>query len=144
MIFCISSLIQYNNNTIIQGRLILLTWNLQSDRPIYTQLLERIQLNIVSGVYNPGEKLPSVRELAAEASVNPNTMQKAFAELERTGLIYTQRTAGRFITGDEKMIQELRNALAIRQIREFIEKMQLLGFKKEEIKLLIEEAATEE
>ena len=62
-----------------------MAWNLDSDRPIYAQLLERIQLQIVSGIYAPGDKLPSVRDLAAEASVNPNTMQKAFAELERSG-----------------------------------------------------------
>ena len=71
-----------------------MAWNLDSDRPIYAQLLERIQLQIVSGIYAPGDKLPSVRDLAAEASVNPNTMQKAFAELERSGLIETKRTSG--------------------------------------------------
>ena len=77
-----------------------MAWNLDSDRPIYAQLLERIQLQIVSGIYGPGDKLPSVRDLAAEASVNPNTMQKAFAELERSGLIETKRTSGRFVTED--------------------------------------------
>ena len=78
-----------------------MAWNLDSDRPIYAQLLERIELQIVSGTYGPGDKLPSVRELAAEASVNPNTMQKAFAELERSGLIVTKRTSGRFVTEDK-------------------------------------------
>ena len=63
-------------------------WNLDSDRPIYLQLMERIQHDIISGTYKPGDKLPSVRELAMEASVNPNTMQKALSELERIGLIY--------------------------------------------------------
>ena len=83
-----------------------MAWNLDSDRPIYAQLLERIQLQIVSGIYAPGDKLPSVRDLAAEASVNPNTMQKAFAELERSGLIETKRTSGRFVTEDKNMITQ--------------------------------------
>ena len=63
-------------------------WNLDSDRPIYLQLMERIQHDIISGSYKPGDKLPSVRELAMEASVNPNTMQKALSELERIGLVH--------------------------------------------------------
>ena len=75
-----------------------MTWKLDSDRPIYAQLLELIQMRIISGHYPAGSRLPSVRELAAEAGVNPNTMQKAFSELERNGLIWTQRTAGRFVT----------------------------------------------
>ena len=89
-----------------------MAWNLDSDRPIYAQLLERIQLQIVSGIYAPGDKLPSVRDLAAEASVNPNTMQKAFAELERSGLIETKRTSGRFVTEDKNMITQIRTQLA--------------------------------
>lgn len=79
-----------------------MAWSLNSDRPIYTQILEKIQTRIISGVYKPGEKLPSVRELAAEASVNPNTMQKAFAELERSGLILTQRNSGRTLRRTQK------------------------------------------
>ena len=84
-------------------------WNLDSDRPIFLQIIEKIQLDIVSGIYQPGDKLPSVRELAQEASVNPNTMQKALSELERTGLVYSQRTSGRFITEDTSMIQRLKS-----------------------------------
>ena len=68
-------------------------WELDNDRPIYLQLMERIQQDIVSGIYKPGDRLPSVRDLAVEAAVNPNTMQKALSELERSGLVYSQRTA---------------------------------------------------
>ena len=75
-------------------------WELSNDRPIYLQLMERIQMDIVSGKYHAGDKLPSVRDLAIEAAVNPNTMQKALSELERVGLVYSQRTSGRFITED--------------------------------------------
>lgn len=112
-------------------------WNLNSDRPIFLQIVERIQMDIISGKYKPGDKLPSVRDLAGEAAVNPNTMQKAFSELERTGLVYSQRTTGRFITEDTTLIYELKTTLAKEKITEFIALMQQLGFSKEEILALI-------
>lgn len=120
-----------------------MAWNLDSDRPIYTQIVEKIQMQIVSGFYHPGDKLPSVRELAAEASVNPNTMQKAFAELERNGLIITQRTSGRTVTEDIEMIKGIQLELAKESIREFFKKMKELGYDKAEIIALIESAADE-
>ncbi|WP_455617444.1 GntR family transcriptional regulator [Eisenbergiella sp.] len=120
-----------------------MAWNLDSDRPIYAQLLERIQLQIVSGTYGPGDKLPSVRELAAEASVNPNTMQKAFAELERSGLIVTRRTSGRFVTEDKEMITQIRTQLAKEEALSFIEKMKELGFEKKDILALLSAVAEE-
>lgn len=109
-----------------------MAWNLESDRPIYLQLIEQIGRLIVSGFYQPGDKLPSVRDLAADASVNPNTMQKALAELERSGLIYTNRTSGRFITEDNDMIVQTRHTLAQEQLLAFLRKMNQLGFSKEE------------
>lgn len=120
-----------------------MAWNLDSDRPIYAQLLERIQLQIVSGIYAPGDKLPSVRDLAAEASVNPNTMQKAFAELERSGLIETKRTSGRFVTEDKNMITQIRTQLAKEEINAFIAKMKELGFDKKDILTLLSSTAEE-
>ena len=120
-----------------------MAWNLDSDRPIYAQLLERIQLQIVSGTYGPGDKLPSGRELAAEASVNPNTMQKAFAELERSGLIVTKRTSGRFVTEDKDMITQIRTQLAKEEALSFIEKMKELGFEKNDILALLSAVAEE-
>lgn len=115
-------------------------WNLNSDRPIYTQLVEKLKMDIISGAYQAGEKIPSVRELASEASVNPNTMQKALAELEREELVYSQRTSGRFITEDQNMIKDIKNQMAIEQITEFFEKMKQLGYKKEEIMQLMQNA----
>ena len=79
-------------------------WNFRNDQPIYSQLTQRLTEAIVSGIYAPGEKLPSVRELAVEAGVNPNTVQRALAELERDGLVFSQRTTGRFVTENENMI----------------------------------------
>ena len=120
-------------------------WNLTSDRPIFMQIIEIIQLEIISGKYRPGDKLPSVRDLASEAAVNPNTMQKALSELERSGLVYSQRTSGRFITEDVKMIEELKSSLAKEKIHEFLENMQKLGLQKEEtIRLMTETVKGEE
>lgn len=115
-----------------------MSWKFDADRPIYAQLLERIQMQIVSGYYHPGDKLPSVRELASIANVNPNTMQKAFAELERSGLITTQRTSGRTVTEDINMIKQVQGELASSHITQFIQKMKELGFTREEIKKLVD------
>lgn len=109
-----------------------MNWEFKSDRPIYTQLVEQIKLRIISEIYKPGDKLPSVRDLAAEAAVNPNTMQRALAELEKDELVYSQRTSGRFITEDQAMIKKLKNELALEEVTVFLEKMKMLGFDKEE------------
>ena len=114
-----------------------MAWNLNSDRPIFIQIVERIEMDIISGKYKPGDKLPSVRDLAAEAAVNPNTMQKAFPELERTGLVFSQRTTGRFITEDTSMIDELKSTLAKDKITELLSFMQQLGFQENEILTMI-------
>ena len=119
-------------------------WNLDSDRPIYLQLMERIQHDIISGTYKPGDKLPSVRELAMEASVNPNTMQKALSELERIGLVHSRRTSGRFITEDETMIKQLKTETATEHIHEFLKSMEHLGFTRPEILELVQDTMKEE
>ncbi|GAA4653050.1 GntR family transcriptional regulator [Anaerocolumna aminovalerica] len=118
-------------------------WELNSERPVYLQLIEQIQAGIISGYFKPGDKLPSVRDLAADAAVNPNTMQRAFTELERTGLVYTNRTSGRFITSDEKLIKELKEQSAINEIKEFLNKMKQLGLDTEEIIEVIRNLAKE-
>ena len=115
-------------------------WNLDSDRPIYLQLMERIQHDIISGTYKPGDKLPSVRELAMEASV----MQKALSELERIGLVPSRRTSGRFITEDETMIKQLKTETATEHIREFLKSMEHLGFTRPEILELVQDTMKEE
>ncbi len=119
-------------------------WTLDDTRPIYLQLEDIIKSKIIAGIYKPGQKLPSVRELAAEAAVNPNTMQKALAELERSGLVYTQRTSGRYITEDTAIMQNLKHQLAHDLIYQFLEAMAHLGYTREEsIQLLIEESKEE-
>lgn len=120
-----------------------MTWEFKGDRPIYIQLMEQIQTRIVSGQYPAGSKLPAVRDLAAEASVNPNTMQKALAELERDGLVHTQRTAGRFITEDETMIKQLQEKLAREQVDQFFARMEQLGVSRVETLRMLQAAAQE-
>ncbi|MBQ8541677.1 MAG: GntR family transcriptional regulator [Clostridia bacterium] len=99
-----------------------------NDKPIYVQLVQRIKRLIVSGALQPGDKLDSVRDIALDAKVNPNTVQRAFSELERTGLVYTQRTSGRFITDDVQLISDMRQELATEEIEMFFENMKQLGF----------------
>lgn len=114
-------------------------WQFSADAPIYTQLVAQIQMYIVSGALPPGERLPSVREFAAEAGVNPNTMQRAMAELEREGLVHSQRTAGRFVTEDRARIQQAKRQCAEEQILNFLEKMKQLGYTRDEIMQLMEQ-----
>ena len=118
-----------------------MNWDLDSDRPIYAQLVEHITRAIISGAYQAGDKLPSVRDFAQDAAVNPNTMQKALAELERTQLVFSKRTSGRYITEDTQIINAIRTALITEQINNFFAQMQCMGCSKEEtIKKIIEEA----
>lgn len=119
-------------------------WQFSNDAPIYTQLIQQVKVGIVTGAFPPGERLPSVRDLATEAGVNPNTMQRALAELERDGLVYSQRTAGRFVTEDNAMINAAKRSLAERHVKTFLEAMLRLGFQREEIIALIEQELGEE
>lgn len=120
-----------------------MSWEFKDDRPIYLQLMEQIQLRIVSGLYTAGQKLPSVRDMASEASVNPNTMQKALTELERSGLVFSQRTSGRFITEDMVMIKGIKGELAKEQVQNLLANMEKIGFNNKETILLLEEVAKE-
>lgn len=119
-------------------------WNLDSSQPIYLQIIERVQMDIITGRYQPGDKLPSVRDLAQEAAVNPNTMQKALSELERSGLIYSQRTSGRFITEDKELIHQMKKELAAAEVSAFVAHMKQLGISPEEIRQLLAETIEEE
>lgn len=119
-------------------------WNLDSSRPIYLQIIERVQMDIITGRYQPGDKLPSVRDLAQEAAVNPNTMQKALSELKRSGLIYSQRTSGRFITEDKELIHQMKKELAAAEVSAFVAHMKQLGITPEEIRQLLAETIEEE
>ena len=113
-------------------------WELNSDKPVYLQLIEQVKRNILSGKYVAGEKLPSVRDLASEAAVNPNTMQRALVELEREGLLYAERTSGRFITDNKELIKAMKKEMVIEEVKQFMERMKTLGFEYEEIIKIME------
>nr|MBQ8253266.1 GntR family transcriptional regulator [Lachnospiraceae bacterium] len=121
-----------------------MAWEMDNGRPIYSQIVEKIQLRIISGYYPAGTKLPSVRDLAAEAGVNPNTMQKAFMELERSGLLTTMRTSGRIVTEDENMIKEIKETIAKQEIEQFFNKMREIGFSPEQTMNLAESVYKED
>ncbi len=114
-------------------------WVFRSELPIYSQLVEKIKLGIVSGELPPGTRLASVRDLAMEAGVNPNTMQRALQELEREGLVFSQRTAGRFVTEDVSVIDTIKRGLARQQIESFRKAMGELGYDREGIIALLKE-----
>lgn len=98
-----------------------------NERPIYIQLVEKLELEIVSGKLKPGERIASVRELAIKMKVNPNTMQKALSELENEGLIYTERTNGKFVTKDYELIEIKKKEMAEGKLRNYISDMNKIG-----------------
>ncbi len=104
-----------------------------SNVPIYLQIMDDVKLKIASGVWEPGQRLQSVRDLAVEFSVNPNTIQRALAELERAGLLYSERTSGRFVSQDQQKILQARHEMANEYTDKYYNAMQKLGFKNEEI-----------
>ncbi|MGF0040570.1 GntR family transcriptional regulator [Peptoniphilaceae bacterium SGI.131] len=116
-----------------------MAWKLDNTRSLYLQLAFEIEKRIIKGIYKAGDKLPAVRDLAQEAGVNPNTMQRAFIELENKGLVFTNRTSGRFVKEDEVMIKKLKKEAAKDAVNEFFEKMKELDFSREEMIELINE-----
>ena len=116
-----------------------MNWKLTDDRPIWVQLTEQLTLRIVSGEYAPGANVPAVRALAAEAGVNPNTMQRALGELESRGLVETRRTAGRTVTEDMELIRRVRQELAFGRIGELLASMRALGYTDEQTRTLLTE-----
>ena len=103
-----------------------------NERPIYIQLVELIRIDIVSGKYEKGSKLPSVRELALTMKVNPNTMQKALVELENEKLIYTERTNGKYVTEDEKKLEKIKKHLAQEKVNNYLNSMKRIGINYED------------
>jgi len=102
-------------------------YNFDNERPIYIQLVEMIRIDIVSGKFKKGQKLPSVRELALMMKVNPNTMQKALVELENEKLIYTERTNGKYVTEDKELIENAKKELAQEKVNNYLKSMQNIG-----------------
>ena len=121
-----------------------MTWVFDDKLPIYLQIIQILKADIARGKYQTGEKLPAVRELALTAGVNPNTMQKALAELERDGLVKSQRTSGRCVTDDKEKIMEVRRTLAYDEIERMVETISSLGYQKDDILRLLEKYLAEQ
>ena len=119
-------------------------WQFVDNAPIYSQIVQQIKLSIASGLLSPGERLRSVRDLAMEAGVNPNTMQRALAELERDGLVYSLRTSGRYVTEETSMINEIKKSIAEQYAKDFLEAMKRLGYSSQEISDILEGLEKEE
>lgn len=117
---------------------------LNENLPIYMQIMDKIRAAIVSGELKAGEKIATVRELAEDFGVNPNTMQRALSELEREGLLVSERTAGRFVTKDTGIIDAVRRAAAEEIVKEFLQKMRNMGFTREQIEDFFREAEVED
>ncbi len=114
-------------------------WNFKNGIPIYSQIIDEMTMRIASGEYAPGDKLPSVRDLAMDAGVNPNTMQRALAELERKGLVYSERTSGRFVTKEESILSELHIKLASKYFVELEEKLHKIGMDENAIRQAVKD-----
>ena len=110
-----------------------MAWQFTSNRPIYIQIVDEIELRILNGTYEMGMRLPSVRDLAVLAAVNPNTMQRALAELEEMGLVTTQRNTGRTVTTDETAVSRARDVKADLLAETFMMQMQALGLSRKEV-----------
>ena len=110
----------------------------RAGEPLYTQLRDYLTLAVACGDYGPGQRLPAVRELAAEAGVNPNTVQRALSELERDGLVFSRRTLGRFVTEDTERIEAVRQRIAEEKAKEFLDTMARLDFNRIQTVLLLE------
>ena len=117
---------------------------LNQNQPIYMQIMDKIRAAIVSGELQPGQKMAPVRELAEEFGVNPNTMQRALAELEREHLLNTERTSGRFVTKDTSLIEQARRETGEAVVREFFYQMRALGFTKGQVEVFFRQMDTEE
>lgn len=117
-----------------------MAWKFTTDRAVYLQIAERIEKAVLSGVYPPGEQLPSVRQLALEAAVNPNTVQHAFTELENQGIIYSRGTLGRFVTQDTETIEACRREMAQQLVQQFLKDIAQLGVSTEQAITMIKEA----
>lgn len=110
-----------------------MSYNFNDDTPIYLQIIEHIKMQIISKKYLPKQKLPSVRELSYEYEVNPNTVQKALFELENLGLIFTERTNGKFVTDNVKLIEDIKNQTIQEMIEDFYASMENIGIEKEQV-----------
>ena len=120
-----------------------MSYSFNDDTPIYTQIIEHIKMQIIGKKYLPKQKIPSVRELSYEYQVNPNTVQKALSELENMGLIFTERTNGKFVTDDETLIDGIKQQTIQKMVDEFYLSMEKIGIKKEQVLQILNDEGSE-
>ena len=116
-----------------------MAWKFNEKPPIYLQIANHIKMQIISQEIKPGQQLATVRDLAEEAGVNPNTMQRAFTSLEQEGMVFSVRTSGRFVTKDQQLIEEERHKLAQTELEDFINKMTTIGFSKDRLTTILDQ-----
>ncbi|MBQ8550051.1 MAG: GntR family transcriptional regulator [Clostridia bacterium] len=116
-----------------------MAWTFNDRTPVYLQIAERIRNEIIGGAYEPDSQIPTVRQLALTAAVNPNTVQKALQELEDEGIIYSRATAGRFVTADPEKLQGARDAAAKKLVKDFLSSAAHLSLSAEDCIKMIEE-----
>lgn len=117
-----------------------MSWQFHNRAPVYLQLVSRIRKDILNGKYRADQQVPPVRQMAFEAAVNPNTMQKAFAELEKEGLLYVRSTAGRFVTSDEAILARARKTMQREVLSQLLEEALSLGISKDDVITFIQQS----
>ena len=117
-----------------------MAWQFNSQEAVFIQIANRLRGDILKGIYPPDSQIPSVRHLATDAAVNPNTMQKAFVELEREGLLYARSTAGRFVTSDEEVLNRARETMRREALTQLLHEAQSLGITKDELITFIQQS----
>ena len=121
-----------------------MAWKFHNNAPIYVQIMDEIKLRIAKGELKPGDKVPPVRDLAMKAGVNPNTMQKALSELEREGVLYSERTSGRFVADVNEGEEKMREGISMKFIEAYVKGMKELGFSNDELIKELERYLSEE
>lgn len=121
-----------------------MAWNFSENSPVWLQIKTRIRNKIISGEYGPDEQIPTVRQLAVTAAVNPNTVQRALVMLEEDGLIYSNGTIGRFVTSDEEVLRAARTAAVKELVQDFVKKAEYISATREELIAMLKEEFTDE
>ncbi len=121
-----------------------MAWSFSGDKPIFMQLVDRINLDIISGKYSPGDRLPTVRDFSIEAGVNPNTVQRALSEVENTGLIVTKRGDGRYVTTEQDIIRKIRIKTVEELTSRFVYSLRSYGLDDCEIETLVKKSINSE
>ncbi len=112
--------------------------NLDDRQPIYLQIIDRFKASVIKGEMPPGHRAPSIRDVASAMRVNPNTVHRAYQEMEREGIIYSQRGMGYFVSEDGTKMEDFKRNMAKAAVGRFLEDMRAIGFQDDEVVAIIE------